>query len=58
MIDKAEDNTYEAFMELLPLSDLTLAHASGVAPLEYAQRRRLTKYVLAIGRERMKRKFS
>lgn len=55
MLDKAEDKTYEAFMELLPLSDLTLGH---VAPLEYAERRRLTKYVLAIGRERMKRKFA
>jgi ankyrin repeat protein len=54
MLSKAGDNTYETFMELLPLSDLTLGD---VAPLEYAERRRLTKYVLAIGRERMKRKF-
>jgi ankyrin repeat protein len=55
MLDKADDKTYETFMELLPLSDLSLG---GVTPLEYAERRRLTKYVLAIGRERMKRKFA
>lgn len=58
ILDKADDKTYEAFMELLPLSDLTLADTKGVVPLEYAERRRLTKYVLAIGRERMKRKFT
>ena len=58
MLDKADDNTYETFMELLPLSDLTLADANGVAPLEYAETKKLTKYVLAMWRERIKRKFA
>lgn len=46
---------YDIFMELLPLSDLTLAD-SGDTPLEFAKKNKMTKYALAIGREALKRK--
>lgn len=57
ILDKVHnDSTYEIFMELLPLSDLTLADSDGVTPLEFAKNNGMTKYALAIGREALKRK--
>lgn len=47
---------YDIFMELLPLSDLTLRDPNGETPLEFAKKNNMTKYALAIGRELLKRK--
>jgi hypothetical protein len=55
ILEKAclEDNVYDIFMELLPLSDLSL----GVdTPMEFAKKYKITKYSLAIGRELLKRR--
>ena len=48
---------YEIFMILLPRSDLRLTDSNGDTPLEFAKKNGLTKYILAIGREALKRKF-
>jgi ankyrin repeat protein len=54
---KPDDATlYEIFMLLLPRSDLSLADSNGDTPLEFAKKKGLVKYALAIARESLKRK--